>query len=130
MITAAHLEAAKVSEKRIVESLEEQLACPPAEFVRRLAETLRMPAASLEELRQETPAFDLIPYADAARRSCVALRDAEGDLSVVLGDPYDLDAQDWIEARLGGMSGEQRALPFRYRLAHRQDVARDRKSVV
>ena len=119
MITAAHLEAAKVSDKRIVESLEEQLACPPAEFVRRLAETLRMPAASLEDLRQETPAFDLIPYADAARRSCVALRDAEGDVSVVLGDPYDLDAQDWIEARLG----EQRAFPFRYRLAHRQDVA-------
>jgi general secretion pathway protein E len=119
VITAAQLEAAKASEKRIVESLEEQLACPPAEFVRRLAETLRMPAASLEELRQETPAFDLIAYADAARRSCVALRDAEGDVSVVLGDPYDLDAQDWIEARLG----EQRAFPFRYRLAHRQDVA-------
>ena len=123
MITAAHLEAAKVSDKRIVESLEEQLACPPAEFVRRLAETLRMPAASLEELRQETPAFDLISYADAARRSCVALRDAGGDVSVVLGDPYDLDAQDWIEAKLGEMRGAQRAFPFRYRLAHRQDVA-------
>jgi general secretion pathway protein E len=127
VISAAHLEAARVSDKRIVESLEEQLACPPAEFVRRLAETLRMPAASLEELRQETPAFDLISYADAARRSCVALRDAAGEVSVVLGDPYDLDAQDWIEARLGEMrgetGGEMRALPFRYRLAHRQDVA-------
>ena len=119
MISAAHLETAKVSEKRIVESLEEQLACPPAEFVRRLAETLCMPAASLEDLRQETPAFDLVPYAEASRRSCVALRDAGGEVSVVLGDPYDLDSQDWLEARLG----EMRAVPFRYRVAYRADVA-------
>ncbi len=122
MISAAQLGAARASDKRIVESLEEQLACAPAEFVRCLAETLHMPPASLEELRRETPAFDLVSYADASRRSCVALRDAAGEVSVVLGDPYDLDAQDWIEARLGGMSGEQRAVPFRYRVAHRMDI--------
>ncbi|HVJ24828.1 MAG TPA: GspE/PulE family protein, partial [Burkholderiales bacterium] len=33
----------------------------------------------------------------------------------VLGDPFDLDSQDWIEERL--------AAPFRYRLAGREDVA-------
>src|SRR6185503_4153517 len=60
------------------------------------------------------PAFDLVTYSEAARRACVALRDDDGAVSIVLGDPFDLDTQDWIEERL--------AAPFRYRLASRADV--------
>jgi general secretion pathway protein E len=80
-----------------------------------LSAKLRMPAISLEQLLEQQVAFDLIPYSDAARRACIALRDAEGAVSVVLGDPFDLDTQDWIEERL--------AAPFRYRLASREDVS-------
>jgi general secretion pathway protein E len=80
-----------------------------------LSARLRMPAISLEQFLEQQAAFDLIPYSEAARRTCVALRDAEGAVSVVLGDPFDLDTQDWIEERL--------AAPFRYRLASREDVA-------
>jgi general secretion pathway protein E len=43
------------------------------------------------------------------------VRDADGCISVVLGDPFDLDTQDWIEERL--------AMPFRYRLASREEVS-------
>ena len=80
-----------------------------------LSAKLRMPAISLEQLAEQQAAFDLVPYSEAARRTCVALRDADGAVSVVLGDPFDLDTQDWIEERL--------AAPFRYRLASREDVA-------
>ncbi|HEU4442218.1 MAG TPA: GspE/PulE family protein [Burkholderiales bacterium] len=80
-----------------------------------LSARLRMPAIALEQFLEQQAAFDLIPYSEAARRTCVALRDAEGAVSVVLGDPFDLDTQDWIEERL--------AAPFRYRLASREDVA-------
>jgi general secretion pathway protein E len=79
-----------------------------------LSTKLRMPVVTLDELKEQQPAFDLIPYSEAARRACVALRDDEGSVSVVLGDPFDLDSQDWIEERL--------AAPFRYRLAGREDV--------
>jgi general secretion pathway protein E len=79
-----------------------------------LSAKLRMPAISLDQLLEQQVAFDLIPYSEAARRICIALRDAEGAVSVVLGDPFDLDTQDWIEERL--------AAPFRYRLGSRQDV--------
>ena len=115
MITASQLELARSSDKKIIEALEEQQACTPEEFLLRLSLTLRMPAATLEELRQERPCFDLIPYAEATRRCCVALRSAQGALSVVLGDPYDLDSQEWIEAQIRE--------PFRYVVAHRLDVA-------
>jgi len=82
------------------------------ENIAELSARLRMPCI---DLRDQAPAFDLIAYAEAARRSCVAVRDAEGALSVVLGDPFDLDTQDWIEERL--------TMPFRYRLAPKEAVS-------
>jgi len=63
----------------------------------------------------EAPAFDVLPYAEAARRSCVALRNAHGVVSIVLGEPFNLDTQDWLEERVG--------VPFRYRVAHPSHVA-------
>jgi len=79
-----------------------------------LAARLRMPCISGIEMQDHRAAFDLISYAEAARRACVALRDAHDAVWVVLGDPFDLDTQDWIE--------EKMATPFRYRLATRDDV--------
>jgi general secretion pathway protein E len=73
-----------------------------------------MPAMTFDEIRAEEAAFDLIPYAEASRRGCIALR-KDGMVSIVLGDPFDLDTQDWLEERL--------EIGFRYRLAHRQDIA-------
>jgi general secretion pathway protein E len=115
MIGFAEIARARGSDKSLVEALEEQLGCEPAQFVERLSQTLYMPAMTLEQIRAEKPAFDVVPYGDAARRACIALRDVDGTLSVVLGDPYDLDAQEWIESRV--------AEPFDYRVAHRLDVA-------
>jgi general secretion pathway protein E len=83
--------------------------------VAHLSQALHMPGTTLDEMCAAEAAFDLVPYGEATRRGCVALRNAEGALAVVLGDPFDLDTQDWLEERL--------AVPFRYRLAHRQDVA-------
>ena len=80
-----------------------------------LSAKLHMPALSLEEMCAEQPAFDLLPYAEAARRGCVALRNSHGVVSVVLGDPFDLDTQDWLEERMQSA--------FRYRVAHPSHVA-------
>jgi general secretion pathway protein E len=80
-----------------------------------ISDTLHLASISLAEMRTEQPAFEAIPYGEALRRGCVALRAADGLLVVVLGDPYDLDTQDWIEERLRE--------PFGYRVALRDDVA-------
>ncbi|HET9664850.1 MAG TPA: GspE/PulE family protein [Burkholderiales bacterium] len=101
-------------ERKFMELLEERLACGPTEFISRVAMMLRLQAVALDDMRAESPAFDLIPYAEAARRICIALRSSAGGVSVVLGDPYDFDAQDWIEERI--------PVPFSYRVAHRLDV--------
>jgi general secretion pathway protein E len=78
---------------------------------------LHMPMISAAEMRALAPAFDAIPYAEALRRCCVALRahpENEGGLSIVLGDPLDLDTQDWLESRIEA--------PFRYRTAEKAEV--------
>jgi general secretion pathway protein E len=100
--------------KRIVELLEERLDCGPAELTARLASTLRLSALTLEEMRARTPAFELIPYAEATRRCCIALRSPDGEVTIALGDPYDLDTQDWIE--------EYMAVPFGFAVAHRIEI--------
>jgi general secretion pathway protein E len=119
VISAAELARARgdgrSSGRRPIELLEEQLGGSRAEFVARLAGALDMPALELDAMRNLAPAFDQIPYADALRRGCVALRAADGALLVALGDPYDADLHDWLEATLRE--------PFAYRVAHRLDVA-------
>ncbi|HEX6006266.1 MAG TPA: hypothetical protein VFZ14_19910, partial [Burkholderiales bacterium] len=108
----ARAESAR-GERKLIEVLEERLACGPTAFVARLGVTLQLPAVALDDMRALAPAFDLVPYAEASRRSCIALRAADGALSVVLGDPYDTDVQDWLEARIDD--------PFTYCVAHRLD---------
>jgi general secretion pathway protein E len=101
-------------DKTLIELLEERIGCGPGEFVARLSTTLRMPDVGLEEMRNAVPAFDAVPYAECARRACVALRFPDGALIVALGDPYDLETQEWLEERIGAA--------FRYRVAHRLDI--------
>jgi len=101
-------------ERKFIEILEERLACGPTEFVSRLALTLRLPAVALDDMRAASPAFDIIPYAEASRRLCIALRGTDGTVAVVLGDPYDADVHEWLEERID--------VSFSYRIAHRLDI--------
>ena len=54
-----------------------------------------------EEMRAARPAFDVVPYAEALRRKCAALRTTDGSLLLLLGDPCDPATGDWIEERTG-----------------------------
>ena len=117
-LSAEELALARAGQAResrpLVELLYERAATTPEIFVQRLAATFRLPALALEDMRAAAPDFDAIPFVEAQRRSCVALRDRESGLRIVLGDPYAAATQDWIE--------ESVREPFVYSLAHRQDV--------
>jgi general secretion pathway protein E len=102
------------SSRLLIDLLYEQAAATPADFMLRLSETFRLPVLGLDELRAGTPDFKRVPFVEAQRRNCLALRDPEGGLQLVLGDPYDAASQDWIEESIDE--------PFCYRLAFRHDV--------
>jgi general secretion pathway protein E len=113
-VHAARSVARQVQRPTVV-VLEEQSGLDPQCFVQTLATTLHYPAAAMEELRRMAPAFDMLPFAEALEHECLALRDENDALVLVMGDPFDSDLQAWAEQRV--------AARFNWCLAHRADVA-------
>ena len=113
-IDAARAEAAQ-ARRRLVDVLEERLALDPDRFVQELAATHQIPLIRMAQLRELAPAFDLLPYGEAAERGCVLVRNAEGALLLVSDDPFSLENHAWAEDRI--------AAAFEWRLAHRRDLA-------
>ena len=107
--------AAQQAQRTIVAVLEEQSGLDPQHFVQRLATTLHYPTATMADLHRMAPAFDVLPFAEAMERECLALRDEEDALVLIMGDPFNIDLQAWAEERM--VAG------FSWRLAHRADVA-------
>jgi general secretion pathway protein E len=114
--TPQQVHAARVAagERRVVDVLEEQSGLAPHDFVQALGVTWHYPVAAMEDLYRMKPAFDTLPFAEAMARECLVMRDAQSDLVVVTGDPFDVTLQAWLEQRV--------AERFAWHLAHRTDV--------
>jgi general secretion pathway protein E len=113
-VQAARLAAAQ-ARRATVEVLEEQAGLDRHGFVQKLGRTLRFRVATMEDLSRMAPAFDVLPFAEALQRECLALRGGDDTLVLVTGDPFDSDLQVWAEQRVTAR--------FRWGLAHRADVA-------
>jgi general secretion pathway protein E len=105
---------AKLTQRRVVEVLDENLDLGPKEFTEALATALNFPAVSNPRIHELQPAFDVLPYNEAISRECVAFRDEAGELMLVIGDPFASDLQVWASERI--------AEPFVFGLAYRDDV--------
>jgi len=112
---AAARSAAALSGRPLIEELEECSGLGGDDFVRSLGTTLHYPAMSMADLHSLSPAFEVLPFAVALERECLALRDAEGTLFLVLADPFDEKTLAWAELRI--------AASFICCLAQRSDVA-------
>jgi general secretion pathway protein E len=107
--------AALPAQRSMIDVLEEQSGLDPRAFTLALAGTLHYTPLGMDDLHRLTPAFDVLPYADAVERECIALRDDNGRLYLITSDPFDSALQGWAEQRI--------AYPFDWHLAHRADVA-------
>ena len=67
-----------------------------------------------EALAASRAAFEVVPFVEAKRRHCVAVRNSDG-LRLVMADPLNPDLHDWIEARVQE--------PFKYAVAQSADLA-------
>ena len=100
--------------RRVLSVLEENAALSPESFMARLGHTLHYPVLGMEALNLLAPAFDLLPFADALRRECVALRKPDGEVLMGFADPFQPDCQEWVEARVPG--------PVQWCLVHHADL--------
>ncbi len=114
LIAEARSEAEGVH-RRLIEVLAEKLNLPPDAFAARLGKTLHYPVLNMARLHELTPAFDVVPYNEAAQKDCVAFRDEKGALLLVFSDPFNTALSVWAEERITG--------PFTWHLAHAADIA-------
>ena len=84
----------------MLEVLEEQSSLLPREFASVLALSFGMAYLSQESLEQATPDFERLPYAEASRRGCVYLRQADGRATLALAAPFDLGLREWARFAL------------------------------
>ena len=108
-------EAAPARGVPVVAMLEELAGDPTGLFVARLAASLQLPMATIQDMHRWAPAFDLLPFDEALPSQLVLLRDEEGRLRLLQGDPFASDRQAWAEERLQE--------PFTWTLAHHADIA-------
>ncbi len=91
--------------------LEEHLGLAPEALLQALGKSFGYPTLSAAELDAMSPAFDLLPLAEAARHGVAPLRDATGAIRFAIGDPATLETQAWAEQKSGVPGHWHLALP-------------------
>src|SRR5262249_43004869 len=77
LVASARADAAR-SQRRVIAILEERLGLPANDYLACLGVSLHYRTATMEELDQLDPAFDVVSFEEAARRECIPFRDTDG----------------------------------------------------
>ncbi|HZW24339.1 MAG TPA: GspE/PulE family protein [Gallionella sp.] len=119
LFSPQHVRAARViaaqGGRSVVEVLEAQAGMDAKTFVRALGETLHYRVFGMDDLNGLAPAFDILPFAEALERGCIALRNDDGGVIVAMTDPFDASLHAWAEQRFSADPD--------WRLVHSADVA-------
>lgn len=94
--------------------LQDELAIAAPDFVRELSRLSGVEPIAPAELSAAIPDFAPVPYVDCVRRDCVAFRNADGLVTLVVADPLAESTLQWARTTIR----ESCAL----RLAHLDDV--------
>jgi general secretion pathway protein E len=86
----------------LLDVLQQALGVDTARLAELAGAALDLDVLDMPALLALQPAFDRLPYREAAQRGCIAMRGAGDDAwSVVVSDPFDEALQAWCQARLG-----------------------------
>jgi len=98
-----------------IEILEERSGLPSEQFVLALGTQWQYQALEMGQLQAMQADFSVLSFNESSRRECLALRDTDQVLWLVLANPYDADLTEWVEAGIGEA--------YKWGLAHRTDIA-------
>lgn len=105
---------AKQGGQHVLDVLEDLAGLNPDDFLLALGQLLRYPILSMQQLHSLAPDFDNLPFAEAVKHECVALRAEDGQLLLVFANPFDPHVHGRIEVLLKE--------PAQWTLAHRKDL--------
>ena len=103
------------SNRHALDVLEESIGLDADDFIAALGRLMHYPVFTILQLYDMTPDFALLPFPEAAKHECAALRDASGQLYVVCANPFDSHLQSRLDLQLG-------QAPL-WGLTHRKDLA-------
>ncbi|ACT50273.1 GspE/PulE family protein [Methylovorus glucosotrophus] len=103
------------SSRRLMEVLQDQSAMAPEAFVAELSHALHYPVLDNRTMHALSTDFEVMPFAEAYRRECIPLRGEDGQLLIVIADPFASDIQAWLLDTVHE--------PFTLYLAHYADVS-------
>lgn len=108
-------EIAAQSRQLLLDVLEEESGLNAEDFMIALGQLMHYPALGILHLYEMTPDFELLPFAEASKHSCVALHDAAGTLYLVFANPFDSNLQSRMDLLIHQ--------PVTWALAHSKDIA-------
>jgi general secretion pathway protein E len=73
----------------------------PQALMNELGSLLDLPVVRMQDLDTRSPAFDLLSFAETARRRCALLTDPSGGRHLMVTDPFDTDQLAWARSRFG-----------------------------
>lgn len=114
LIKQAQAQAAQ-QQRRVIEVLEELSGYTHEPFLAALAESLHFSAISMKQMHGLAPAFNVISFAKAQQKECLAFYAEDTSLILVFADPFNDSLQEW--------ANESIKPAFVWRLAHSSDIA-------
>ena len=122
-ITLAQVNHAKAiasqTQQPLLNVLEETSNLSADDFVAALGALMHYPTLSILQLYQGEPDFLLLPFAEASKQQCVALRGENGALLLAFANPFDAHLQTKVELQLSQTNNQA----WVWMLAHSQDIA-------
>ena len=93
---------AKQLGRQITEVIETDFSLTPTEVINEIGRVFHYPVLDMQALNRYSPAFDLLAFAEVAKRECMVVRDEAGNFAAVFCDPFNSELQEWMEARTKG----------------------------
>jgi general secretion pathway protein E len=114
LISAARVQSSKDG-ARLIEVLQQMSGLENTAFIEQLAAQFHYPALSMAQLHATQPAFEVVNYQEAVKRSCVAVRDGDDVELFLFSDPFDQGLRAWAQGVVSQLSA--------WRLVHHADLA-------
>jgi len=91
---------ASVQNLPVVEPLQKILALDNAQFLSAMSQRVGLPVVSMAQINSLEMALDVVPFRDMVRRECLLLKDTDGQLLLIISDPFDPKLRQWADANL------------------------------
>ncbi len=91
---------ASSSRRHLFDVLVEMTSATPETVLASIGELMHYPVASMDDLNELLADFRVIDYSDAVKHECIAFRDAQSDLKLVFGNPFNANLEAWAEVHV------------------------------